>query len=80
MPRRLTIWLAGSLALCALAWVASPGAAQTIEAPPPLQASLTCPPQNVPQVPGPLLRSLVNEWALLKQDWCKLMKWDDTWP
>jgi len=26
------------------------------------------------------LRSLVTEWALLKQDWCKLVKWDDTWP
>ena len=52
-----------------------------MEAPPPLsETSLTCPPQNVPHVPGALLRSLVTEWALLKQDWCKLVKWDDTWP
>src|SRR5262245_28618169 len=81
MSRRLTIWRAGSLALCALAWLPSPGAAQTMEAPPPLsETSLTCPPQNVPHVPGALLRSLVTEWALLKQDWCKLVKWDDTWP
>ena len=22
----------------------------------------------------------MTEWALLKQDWCKLLRWDDTWP
>src|SRR5215468_201667 len=81
MPPRLTIWLARSFLLCALALLPLPGAAQTMEAPPPLpEGSLTCPPQDVPPVPGALLRSLVTQWALLKQDWCKLIKWDDTWP
>jgi len=81
MPPRLTIWLAGSFVLCALALLPLPGAAQTMEAPPPVpEGSLTCPPQDVPPVPGALLRSLVTQWALLKQDWCKLIKWDDTWP
>src|SRR5215467_13916305 len=61
MPRRLTIWLARSFLLCALALLPLPGAAQTMEAPPPLpEGSLTCPPQDVPPVPGALLRSLVT--------------------
>ena len=41
---------------------------------------MACPPQSVPAYSDPLLRSLVTEWALLKQDWCKLLRWDDTWP
>ena len=42
---------------------------------------MPCPPQNVSSSSSdPLVRSLVSEWALLKQDWCKLLRWDDTWP
>ena len=62
---------------CGPSW----GGAQTLEAPAPsADPSEPCPPQTVPSSPNPLVRSLVTEWAILKQDWCKLRKWDDTWP
>lgn len=67
--------------VCALTCLPAWGGAQPLEAPPPLSdPSLSCPPQSVPSSSDPLVRSLVTEWALLKQDWCKLLRWDDTWP
>jgi hypothetical protein len=41
---------------------------------------MACPPQSIPGSSDPLVRSLVNEWYRLKQDWCKVLRWDDTWP
>jgi hypothetical protein len=41
---------------------------------------MVCPPPSVPSSSDPLVRSLVGEWARLKQDWCKVLLWDDTWP
>jgi hypothetical protein len=29
---------------------------------------------------NPLVRSLVTEWAVLRQEWCKMLQWDDPWP
>ena len=81
MPRRLLAQLVGLLLLCALIGIPSRGTAQPLDAPPPLpNAPIPCPPPRVPQSANPLVRSLTSEWALLKQDWCKLTRWDDTWP
>jgi hypothetical protein len=79
--RRLPPWIFRALLVCAIVGAPSWGRAQAPEAPSPLpDTSLTCPPQTVPSSSDPLVRSLVTEWAILKQDWCKLLKWDDTWP
>ena len=81
MPRRLLAQLVGLLLLCMLIGLPSRGTAQALDAPPPLpNAPIPCPPQQVAQSANPLVRSLSIEWALLKQDWCKLTRWDDTWP
>ena len=74
-------WIRAGLVLCALVCLPSWAGAQTVDAPAPLpEATEPCPPQSVPAHSDPLLRSLVTEWALLKQDWCKLLRWDDPWP
>src|SRR6267142_3497532 len=79
--RHIPTWIRGGLVACAIACLPSWGGAQPLEAPPSLpDASMSCPPQNVSSSSDPLVRSLVTEWALLKQDWCKLLRWDDTWP
>ena len=81
MRRRLLAQLIGLLLLCTLIGIPSRGTAQPLDAPPPSpNAPIPCPPQQVPQTANPLVRSLTSEWALLKQDWCKLTRWDDTWP
>src|SRR5438034_10880700 len=61
--------------------VPAPGHGQTPAAePPPAGASMPCPPPRVPGSSDPLLRSLVTEWAVLRQRWCKVLNWDNTWP
>jgi hypothetical protein len=69
------------LLVCTLVGCPPAGHAQTLDAPAP-SASLTlpCPPRNVPSSADPLIRSLVTEWGLLTQHWCKVVRWDDTWP
>jgi hypothetical protein len=80
-PRPLLAWIIGALAAWAIVCLPSWGSAQAPDAaPPPPDASMLCPPRNVPSGSDPLVRALVSEWALLKQDWCKLRHWDDTWP
>ena len=80
-PRRVPPWITGVLAVWAIACLPSWGGAQAPDAAlPPPDASILCPPRSVPSSPDPLLRSLIGEWALLKQDWCKLLRWEDTWP
>lgn len=80
--RRLPSRIGSVLAACAMACGPSAGSAQPLETqgPPPADTSLSCPPPTVPSTSNALTRSLVTEWAVLKQDWCKLLKWDDTWP
>jgi hypothetical protein len=80
MPRCFPAQVGCLLLACTLIGLPSTGATQTLDAPPPLpDTSMPCPPQQVPASSDPLVRSLTIEWALLKQDWCKLMRWDDTW-
>lgn len=74
-------WITGALAVWAIACLLSWNGAQASDAAPPApDESVLCPPRSVPSSPDPLVRSLVGEWALLKQDWCKVVRWDDTWP
>src|SRR5262252_9420751 len=80
MRRRPLAQLVGLLLLCTLIGLPSRATAQALDAPPLPNAPIPCPPQQVPQSANPLVRSLSIEWALLKQDWCKLTRWDDTWP
>ena len=80
-PRRIQAWIGGALVVCAMLGLPHSGVAQPLElAPPPPGSSLACSPPSVPSSPDPLVRSLVTEWYRLRQDWCKVLRWDDTWP
>src|SRR5204863_2473075 len=80
-PRRLQAWIGAALVVCAMLGLPQSGLAQPLElAPPPPGSSLACSPPSVPSSPDPLVRSLVTEWYRLRQDWCKVLRWDDTWP
>jgi hypothetical protein len=61
--------------------LAPAGHAQTLD--PPVPSSTTsnpCPSRDIPSSSNLLVRSLVTEWALLAQDWCKVREWDHPWP
>jgi hypothetical protein len=75
-------WVAiSALLICAMVAVPAPGHGQTRDAePPPSGDSMPCPPPSVPSSSDPLVRSLVTEWADLRQRWCKVVNWDNTWP
>jgi hypothetical protein len=78
---RIQAWLGGCFVGCAMVYLPQSGGAQPLEAAaPPPGSSMACPPPSVPSSSDPLVRSLATEWARLKQDWCKVLRWDDTWP
>src|SRR5438034_1478415 len=78
---RIRAWIGGGLVACAMVCLPQSGGAQPLEpAPPPSESPMACPPQTVAASSDPLLRSLITEWSRLKQDWCKVLRWDDTWP
>src|SRR6266853_1021857 len=82
MPSTATL-LPGVVVLLVCTMVGCPpaGHAQMLDAPAPISTlTLPCPPRNVPSSAAPLVRSLVTEWALLTQDWCKVVRWDKPWP
>jgi hypothetical protein len=71
----------GLLLMCAMLCLPASGHAQTLTADaPPSSASNPCPPRDVPVASNALTRSLVSEWAMLAQNWCKLSRWDRPWP
>ena len=43
-------------------------------------ASNPCPPRDAPPASNPLTRSLVNEWRLLTESWCRVVGWEQPWP
>jgi len=78
---RFRAWIGGGLVACAMVCLPQSGGAQPLESALPLSdSSMACPPQNVAASLDPLVRSLITEWYRLKQDWCKVLRWDDTWP
>src|ERR1700738_5672274 len=67
--------------MCLMLGLAPAGHAQTLD--PPISSSspsIPCPSRDIPSSSNLLVRSLVTEWALLAQDWCKVREWDHPWP
>src|SRR5260370_5454453 len=67
--------------MCLMLGLAAAGHAQTLD--PPVPSSTTsnpCPSRDIPSSSNLLVRSLVTEWTLLAQDWCKVREWDHPWP
>ncbi len=61
--------------------LAPAGHAQTLDPPVPSSSpSIPCPSRNISSSSNLLVRSVVTEWALLAQDWCKVREWDHPWP
>jgi hypothetical protein len=70
--------------MCVMLCLAPAGHAQTLDTldtpVPSSSPPIPCPARDVPSSSNPLVRSLVTEWALLAQGWCKVWAWDHPWP
>src|ERR1700687_749484 len=67
--------------MCLMLGLAPAGDAPPLD--PPIASSsrsIPCPSRDIPSSSTLLVRSLVTEWALLAQDWCKVREWDHPWP